>query len=208
MRDMRLFALHDKSDDAAYKVEAIHDAAGYRKLRSSLARQYDVGFAEANIQVTGANLKGDRKLFLAHRMHQRRAAASRDPRISSPRISSGFGVTRWCWKTSTAKTEPLTADVLRSPIVRHRLTTPPAGSATAATCAACGPMSGDVPARNATASTAVRKIRTPVSAFAPMICAIRRIRKVRHSPLHFSAPRPDWEAAFAHGDKPALLRRN
>jgi len=69
MRDMRLFALHDKSDDAAYKVEAIHDETGYRKLRSSLARQYDVGFAEANVQVTGANLKGDRKLFLAHRMH-------------------------------------------------------------------------------------------------------------------------------------------
>jgi len=70
MRDMRLFALHDKSDDAAYKVEAIHDETGYRKLRASLARQYDVGFAEANIQVTGANLKGDRKLFLAHRMHK------------------------------------------------------------------------------------------------------------------------------------------
>jgi stage V sporulation protein R len=70
MRDMRLFALHDKSDDAAYKVEAIHDAAGYRKLRSSLARQYDVGVNEANVQVTGANLKGDRKLFLAHRMHK------------------------------------------------------------------------------------------------------------------------------------------
>ena len=70
MRDLRMFELHDKSDDGAYKVEAIHDEGGYRRLRSSLARQYDVGSSEANIQVTGANLKGDRKLFLVHRRHK------------------------------------------------------------------------------------------------------------------------------------------
>src|SRR5262249_25463245 len=70
MRDMRLFELHDNSDDAAYKVEAIHDGDGYRRVRAALARQYDVGAAEANIQVTGANLKVDRKLFLVHRQHR------------------------------------------------------------------------------------------------------------------------------------------
>ena len=35
-----------------------------------LARQYDVGIADPNIQVTGANLTGDRKLYLVHRMHR------------------------------------------------------------------------------------------------------------------------------------------
>jgi spore cortex formation protein SpoVR/YcgB (stage V sporulation) len=70
IRDMRLFALHDKSDEAAYQVEAIHDADGYRSVRTALARQYDVGATEANIQVTGANLKGDRKLFLVHQRHR------------------------------------------------------------------------------------------------------------------------------------------
>jgi stage V sporulation protein R len=39
-------------------------------VRTSLARQYDVGSAEANIQVTGADLKGNRTLFLQHRMHR------------------------------------------------------------------------------------------------------------------------------------------
>ena len=70
MRDFRLFSLHDTAEDATYKVDAIHDEAGYRRLRTSLARQYDVGYSEANIQVTGANLKGDRKLFLVHHMHR------------------------------------------------------------------------------------------------------------------------------------------
>ena len=70
MRDLRMFALHDQSDAGAYRVEAIHNDTGYRRLRSALARQYDVGFSEADIQVTGANLKGDRKLFLVHRRHK------------------------------------------------------------------------------------------------------------------------------------------
>jgi len=50
-------------------VAAIHDQQGYRRVRSALARQYDVGASDANIQITGANLQGDRKLHLEHRMH-------------------------------------------------------------------------------------------------------------------------------------------
>ncbi len=69
MRDFRLFQLHDKADDSIYRVAAIHDERGYRALRSALARQYDVGAADANIQIVGANLQGDRKLHLEHRMH-------------------------------------------------------------------------------------------------------------------------------------------
>jgi stage V sporulation protein R len=70
MRDFRLFSLFDKSDDGAYRVSAIHNETGYRKVRAALARQYDVGIADANIQVTGANLSTDRKLFLEHRTHR------------------------------------------------------------------------------------------------------------------------------------------
>jgi len=51
-------------------VSAIHDEPGYRRVRSTLARQYDIGVADRNIQVIGANLKGNRKLFLEHRMHR------------------------------------------------------------------------------------------------------------------------------------------
>lgn len=70
MRDFRLFALHDKAADGAYKVGAIHNEQGYRKVRTQLARQYDTGIADPNIQVLGADLKGNRTLFLEHRMHQ------------------------------------------------------------------------------------------------------------------------------------------
>jgi spore cortex formation protein SpoVR/YcgB (stage V sporulation) len=70
MRDFRLFSLFDKADDATYKVSAIHNESGYRAVRSALAKQYDIGIADPNIQVTGADLKGNRTLFLQHRMHR------------------------------------------------------------------------------------------------------------------------------------------
>jgi len=70
MRDFRLFALADKAEDSTYRVSAIHNEDGYRAVRSRLARQYDVGIAEANIQVAEADLKGDRRLVLRHNMHR------------------------------------------------------------------------------------------------------------------------------------------
>jgi spore cortex formation protein SpoVR/YcgB (stage V sporulation) len=70
MRDLRMFALHDKADGAAYTVSAIHNDHGYRQIRSALARQYDVGVGDPNIQVVAANLSTDRKLVLEHRMHR------------------------------------------------------------------------------------------------------------------------------------------
>ena len=70
MRDFRLFSLFDKADDGAYKVSAIHNEQGYRRLRSQLARQYDAGITDPNIQAVDANLKGDRTLFLEHHMHR------------------------------------------------------------------------------------------------------------------------------------------
>jgi spore cortex formation protein SpoVR/YcgB (stage V sporulation) len=70
MRDFRMFALHDNAEEPAYDVAAIHNESGYRAVRSRLARQYDIGSAEANIQVAAADLKGDRTLFLQHRMHR------------------------------------------------------------------------------------------------------------------------------------------
>src|SRR5262249_54161010 len=70
MRDFRLFALYDKASEGQYTVSAIHNEDGYRDVRSRLARQYDVGVMDPDIQVAGANLKGDRKLTLIHRRHR------------------------------------------------------------------------------------------------------------------------------------------
>jgi stage V sporulation protein R len=70
MRDFRLFSLFDKADEGTFKVSAIHNENGYRAVRSMLARQYDTGIADPNIQVTGADLKGNRTLYLSHGMHR------------------------------------------------------------------------------------------------------------------------------------------
>jgi stage V sporulation protein R len=70
IRDFRLFSLYDKADESTYKVSNIHNEGGYRGVRVALARQYDVGIADPNIQVTGADLKGNRTLHLQHRMNR------------------------------------------------------------------------------------------------------------------------------------------
>jgi stage V sporulation protein R len=72
MRDFRLFAIHDDEDESEYEVSAIHDEAGYRALRESLSRQYDLGSREPNIQVWSVNLRGDRSLTLRHTQHNSR----------------------------------------------------------------------------------------------------------------------------------------
>jgi spore cortex formation protein SpoVR/YcgB (stage V sporulation) len=67
MRRFRMFHLHDNPDESAgIKVDAIHDERGYRRVRRELARQYDVGFIDANIEVVDVDLAGDRRLMLRH----------------------------------------------------------------------------------------------------------------------------------------------
>src|SRR5271157_4972571 len=66
MRKFRLFALSDKASESSYRVEAIHDDEGYRRVRSSLADSYDVGAGEPDIQVVDVDLLGDRELVLRH----------------------------------------------------------------------------------------------------------------------------------------------
>ena len=45
---------------------AIHDAEGYRRVRSTLADSYDVAASEPDIQVIDADVLGDRPLVLRH----------------------------------------------------------------------------------------------------------------------------------------------
>ncbi len=70
MRDLKLFAVRDTSEDPVYTVAAIHNEPGYRKLRTSLARLYDLATHQPDIQVVGANLAGDRTLTLRHNRHR------------------------------------------------------------------------------------------------------------------------------------------
>ncbi|MEQ1864395.1 MAG: SpoVR family protein [Micropepsaceae bacterium] len=70
MRDLKLFAVRDKTEDPIYTVSAIHNEGGYRKLRTALARLYDLATHQPDIQVVGANLAGDRTLTLRHTRHR------------------------------------------------------------------------------------------------------------------------------------------
>jgi len=67
MRQFRMFHLHDDPEErAGIRVDAIHNERGYRRVRRQLARQYDVGFTDANIEVVDVDLAGDRRLMLRH----------------------------------------------------------------------------------------------------------------------------------------------
>ena len=67
MRTLRMFHLHDDPEETAgIRVDAIHDERGYRRVRRELARQYDVGYIDPNIEVTDVDLAGDRRLMLRH----------------------------------------------------------------------------------------------------------------------------------------------
>ena len=64
---MRMFHLHDDpAETARHQVDAIHDERGYRRVRRELARQYDVGYIDPNIEVVDVDLAGDRRLLLRH----------------------------------------------------------------------------------------------------------------------------------------------
>ena len=81
MRQMRLFHLRDDpSVKEGMKVEAIHNERGYRRIRRDLARRYDVGVAEPNIEVVDVDLAGDRKLILRHTVQEGRMLDEEDAR--------------------------------------------------------------------------------------------------------------------------------
>ena len=75
MRDLRLFTITDDEDQDELEVSAIHDDAGYRRVREALSHQYDLGSREPNIQVWNVNLRGDRALTLRHTQHNARPLA-------------------------------------------------------------------------------------------------------------------------------------
>ena len=72
IRDLRLFSVIDDDQESELEIAAIHDAGGYRRVRELLASQYNLSDREPNIQIIGADIRGDRSLTLRHTQHQRR----------------------------------------------------------------------------------------------------------------------------------------
>ncbi len=66
IRKLRLFKIHDESDNPHMDVAAIHNERGYREVRKALARNYDIAHLEPDIQIVDVDLAGDRRLILHH----------------------------------------------------------------------------------------------------------------------------------------------
>ena len=94
IRKMRLFVLADDEKDSHYTVSSIHDERGYDNVRRTIARNYDLGMVEPNIQIVDLDLRGDRKLCLQHNMRDGipLAEKSRDEVIRHIRRLWGYDV--------------------------------------------------------------------------------------------------------------------
>jgi spore cortex formation protein SpoVR/YcgB (stage V sporulation) len=91
MRKMKLFKLENLAAEPHYKVAAIHDERGYKSVRRALASQYDPSLRDPNIQVTSADLAGDRRLVLTHQMHNDVPLAERDAKAVLGHIADLWG---------------------------------------------------------------------------------------------------------------------
>ncbi|MCG8441355.1 MAG: SpoVR family protein, partial [Caulobacterales bacterium] len=68
MRRLGLFHVVDDADAPFLTVESIHNERGYRDLRRTLSRQYDITRLEPDIQIVDVDLEGDRRLILHHQV--------------------------------------------------------------------------------------------------------------------------------------------
>ncbi|NMP33201.1 SpoVR family protein [Thalassotalea sp. M1531] len=66
IRDFKLFHIHDDVKNNFVEVSAIHNDNGYQQIRNVLSNQYNLSNLEANIQITEADINGDRSLTLKH----------------------------------------------------------------------------------------------------------------------------------------------
>ena len=91
MREFRMFRLLDASADPTLLVDAIHDDEGYRAIRRSLARSYDPGLSDPDVQVMDVDLSGDRRLLLQHRTQPGELLAPKDAAATLKHIAALWG---------------------------------------------------------------------------------------------------------------------
>ncbi len=91
MRDFRMFRLMDATADPTLLVDAIHDDQGYREIRRTLARSYDPGLNDADVQVVDVDLSGDRHLILEHRTRPGELLAKADAQATLRQLAALWG---------------------------------------------------------------------------------------------------------------------
>jgi stage V sporulation protein R len=91
MRQFRMFRLRDDTEKPYLVVDEIHDDAGYREIRRSLARSYDPSQFYADIEVVDVDMAGDRCLRLEHRTRPGYLLAEQDARASMRYLADLWG---------------------------------------------------------------------------------------------------------------------
>ena len=71
IRDLKLFQIVDDDTNPELVISAIHNEPGYQKIRDALSKQYNLSYAEPDIQVYSVNLEGDRSLTLRYTQQNR-----------------------------------------------------------------------------------------------------------------------------------------
>lgn len=91
MRRFKMFRLMDDTADPTLLVDAIHDDAGYRAIRRTLAQSYDPADSDADVQVVDVDLAGDRRLMLQHRTRPGQKLAQRDAEATLRQVAELWG---------------------------------------------------------------------------------------------------------------------
>ncbi|ALM87123.1 SpoVR family protein [Bordetella sp. N] len=78
IRDFRFFAIADHASNPKLEVAAIHDDAGYRRVRKLLAEQHNRDNQVPDIQVVRYNRETDRSLVLRHLQSRGRPLVAED----------------------------------------------------------------------------------------------------------------------------------
>ena len=86
-----MFRLLDDTTDPMLLVDAIHDDEGYRAIRRSLARSYDPGLNDPDVQVQDVDLSGDRRLMLEHRTGPGRLLSRSDAEATLRHVAALWG---------------------------------------------------------------------------------------------------------------------
>ncbi len=101
MREMHLFAVSDQAATPFVSVAAIHDEAGYREIRRELAGQHDLTKQEPEIEVTHADLTGNRRLVLTHRVRHNRLLEKDDCNRTLRHVAN-----LWGYRVRLIETDP------------------------------------------------------------------------------------------------------
>lgn len=113
IREFRLFHLEDDIEKPTMLINAIHDERGYRRIRSALSRQYDIGWQQADIQVVDVDLDGDRQLTLQHSTVNNVLLNEKDVDLVLQNLASVWG-----YKVVLREVEPATGKLLKEHAVK------------------------------------------------------------------------------------------